>query len=283
MAIDFEKKNLVFPAYLRNEEYKNRCVTFYACQSKVFDTTSTSEALNENSYTEELIEVTQNGSFAPFDSRNVIDGSVTLPFPNSLSDTQQHTWNAEEGLLSQVSSAAWEALKISPKTLSDDQKTKPRKFYDALIKRPDALWGALNNAIGTRKIIKDPGIFQNYSGSQPRNFTLAYTLIPMNQQEAQTIKDLILWFKFYSSPEFNTVGVTMTSPHVFMLHFAGNSHISEMYNMKKCVLTSMNVDYGADGVFSVFQDGFPKQINLSLSFSEMRITYAQEYAGAVIQ
>lgn len=283
MAGEFKTKNLVFPAYLRNDEYKSRCVTFYACQSKILDMTSMDDAREENSFTEELFESAANGSLAPYDSRNTLDGSVTLPFPNSLSDTQQHNWSAEEGLLAQVADAAIKTFLPKPKPLSDDQKTLRRRFWDNLIADPKKLWGAFNNALGTRTTIQDPGIFQTYGGSNPRNFTLAYTFIPMNQQEAQAIKEIILWFKYYSSPEYNLFGVTMTSPHIFMLHFAGNSHISEMYNMKKCVLTSMNVDYGSDGAFSVFQDGFPKQINVSLSFAEMRITYAQEYAGETIK
>lgn len=272
--------NLVFPDYLRNSEYQTRCVTFYACASKIMDTVDTDQALEENALSVEIEESVDAGTFAMYDSRNALKGSVTLPYPNSLSDSQQHRWDAEEGLLSQVTSGA---VNVASSKLGNTKTgAAAKKVLDATGTNAGKLYSGLTNAMGVRKVVKDPGLFQNYSGSQPRSFTMAYTFIPLNQGEAKTIKEIIRWFKYYSSPEFNTLGVTMTSPHIFEVSFAGNPYVSELFNMKKCVITSLNVDYAADGSFALFQDGFPKQINMSMTFAEMRVTYAQEYAGAKI-
>ena len=133
--------------------------------------------------------------------------------------------------------------------------------------------------MGVRKAVIDPGYFQNYTGSTPRTFTMAYTLVPQSQKEAQTIKDIILWFKQYSSPTFVENTPLMGAPFVFNISFAGNQYITDMFKMDKCVLTGISVDYASDGSFMLFKDGFPKQIGLALNFAEVELKYAQEYAG----
>lgn len=275
---------LVFPDYLRGEKYKNRCVTFYACESMVDDTVDTSQALRENAKTVQTSE-TGNGAYAAADVKNQLAGSITLPFPNSLTDSQQHQWTAEQGLLNTVLGMVGNHVMTKTKDLDTAIKNKTGKNTNI----HGALQFAKNNyskiadAFAIRKIIPDPGLFQNYTGSTPRSFTFSYSFVPMSPSEAQTISSIIKWFKYYSSPEFETFGVAMKAPHIFSVVFSGNTYITEMFNMKRCVMTSLNVDYGADGAFSLYQDGFPKQINLSMTFAEMRITYAQEYNGVTIE
>ena len=142
-------------------------------------------------------------------------------------------------------------------------------------------YSAVANAAGVRKAVIDPGYFQNYNGSTPRSFTMAYTLVPQSQKEAQTIKDIILWFKQYSSPTFVPNSPLMGAPFIFNISFAGNQYISDMFKMDKCVLTGISVDYASDGAFMLYKDGFPKQIGLALNFAEVELKYAQDYAGLV--
>ena len=143
------------------------------------------------------------------------------------------------------------------------------------------MYGATLDKFGARKAVIDPGYFQNYNGSTPRSFTMAYTLVPQSQKEAQTIKDIILWFKQYSSPTFVSNSPLMGAPFVFNISFAGNQYISDMFKMDKCVLTGISVDYASDGSFMLYKDGFPKQIGLTLNFAEAELKYAQDYAGLV--
>ena len=110
---------------------------------------------------------------------------------------------------------------------------------------------------------------------------MAYTLVPQSQKEAQTIKDIILWFKQYSSPTFVPNTPLMGAPFIFNISFAGNQYISDMFKMDKCVLTGISVDYASDGAFMLYKDGFPKQIGLALNFAEVELKYAQDYAGLV--
>ena len=227
----------------------------------------------------------KNNGFGIPDGFN-LDSSVTLPYPTSLSDNQSHNWVNTEGAIAQITS---NILNPSGGGSSDpggkNGKGKGKSLTSAFLKKVlgdgKKMYGAALNEFGVRKAIIDPGYFQNYNGSTPRSFTMAYTLVPQSQKEAQTIKDIILWFKQYSSPTFVPNSPLMGAPFIFNISFAGNQYITDMFKMDKCVLTGISVDYASDGSFMLYKDGFPKQIGLTLNFAEVEIKYAQDYAGLV--
>lgn len=276
--------SLVFPSFLSNPAYENKKVTFKALKPSEFDISDSNVMVK--SIKDSIDYVLPGGGEKALDfAKNMadetigipdgfnLDSSVTLPYPISLSDNQNHNWENTEGLISQVTDnilgAAGESLSgkggFVKKVLGDGKK----------------MYAALMNSLGVRKAVIDPGYFQNYNGSTPRSFTMAYTLVPQSQKEAQTIKDIILWFKQYSSPTFISNSPLMGAPFVFNISFAGNQYISDMFKMDKCVLTGISVDYASDGSFMLYKDGFPKQIGLALNFAEVELKYAQDYAGLV--
>ena len=276
--------SLVFPSFLSNPAYENKKVTFKALKPSEFDISDSNVVVK--SIKDSIDYVLPGGGEKALDfAKNMadetigipdgfnLDSSVTLPYPISLSDNQNHNWENTEGIVSQATSnilgATGESLSgkggFVKKVLGDSKK----------------MYGALMNSLGVRKAVIDPGYFQNYNGSTPRSFTMAYTLVPQSQKEAQTIKDIILWFKQYSSPTFISNSPLMGAPFVFNISFAGNQYISDMFKMDKCVLTGISVDYASDGAFMLYKDGFPKQIGLALNFAEVELKYAQDYAGLV--
>lgn len=297
--------SLVFPSFLSNPAYENKKVTFKVIKpsfgstnewamlqsaiSFVFRDDTVSNAISSTAGQ------TSGDAFGIPAGFN-LESSVTLPYPVSLSDNQNHNWENAEGLLAQTTHAVMGAIgkQISNwGSPSDKDKSKKRSFMGKAKGKlskalsfmssgsgsPDKLYGAIANKLGVRKAVIDPGYFQNYTGSTPRTFTMAYTLVPQSQKEAQTIKDIILWFKQYSSPTFVENTPLMGAPFIFNISFAGNQYISDMFKMDKCVLTGISVDYASDGSFMLFKDGFPKQIGLALNFAEVELKYAQEYAG----
>ena len=276
--------SLVFPSFLSTPAYENKKVTFKALKPSEFDISDSNVSVNSIKDTLDYImpgmgkktldtvkdmKTDAIGIPEGFD----LDSSVTLPYPISLSDNQNHNWENTEGLISQLSS---NILGVTGESLS-----KGGGFVQKILGDGKKMYGAVMNKLGVRKAVIDPGYFQNYNGSTPRSFTMAYTLVPQSQKEAQTIKDIILWFKQYSSPTFVPKSPLMGAPFIFNISFAGNQYISDMFKMDKCVLTGISVDYASDGAFMLYKDGFPKQIGLALNFAEVELKYAQDYAGLV--
>ena len=276
--------SLVFPSFLSNPAYENKKVTFKALKPSEFDISDSNVAVK--SIKDSIDYFLPGGGKKALDfAKNMadetigipegfnLDSSVTLPYPISLSDNQNHNWENTEGLLAQVTG---NALSASGESLSGKAA-----FIKKVLGDGKKMYAGLMNSLGVRKAVVDPGYFQNYNGSTPRSFTMAYTLVPQSQKEAQTIKDIILWFKQYSSPTFISNSPLMGAPFVFNISFAGNQYITDMFKMDKCVLTGISVDYASDGSFMLYKDGFPKQIGLALNFAEVELKYAQDYAGLV--
>ena len=278
--------SLVFPSFLSNANYENKKVTFKAMLPSAEKTESAdledsslfskmkvvyNDAAND---TKDLAQSVAGAIPDGFD----LESSVTLPYPVSLSDNQNHNWQNTEGLLAQTSGAA---MNVAGEIASGIKGKITNKYVQSALGNsdPDKLFAAISNNLGIRKNIIDPGYFQNYTGSAPRSFVMAYTLVPQSQRDAQTIKDIILWFKQYSSPTFISGSPLMGAPFLFNISFAGNAYLSDMFKMDKCVLTGISVDYASDGAFMLYSDGFPKQIGLALNFAEVELKYAQDYAG----
>ena len=276
--------SLVFPSFLSNPAYENKKVTFKALKPSEFELSDSNVLVKSVKDTIDYV-LPGGGEKALDFAKNMadetigipdgfnLDSSVTLPYPISLSDNQNHNWENTEGLVAQFSN---NILSASGESLSNKGG-----FVKKVLGDGKKMYAALMNSLGVRKAVIDPGYFQNYNGSTPRSFTMAYTLVPQSQKEAQTIKDIILWFKQYSSPTFISNLPLMGAPFIFNISFAGNQYISDMFKMDKCVLTGISVDYASDGSFMLYKDGFPKQIGLALNFAEVELKYAQDYAGLV--
>ena len=297
--------SLVFPSFLSTPAYENKKVTFKALKPNEWDTSESNVLFKGVKDTIDFVmpglgkktldafNDMKDSAIGIPDGFN-LDSSVTLPYPISLSDNQNHNWENTEGIMSQLTN---NILNASGESLSNwidkgDDDGKGGKGGKGGIRGKMAIlkkvlgdgkkmYSAIANKAGVRKAVIDPGYFQNYNGSTPRSFTMAYTLVPQSQKEAQTIKDIILWFKQYSSPTFVPNSPLMGAPFIFNISFAGNQYISDMFKMDKCVLTGISVDYASDGAFMLYKDGFPKQIGLALNFAEVELKYAQDYAGLV--
>ena len=291
--------SLVFPSFLSTPAYENKKVTFKALKPSEFnlsDSTvgvkavketidyvvnnATQKKLNAGQNTQDFINSVKNNGFGIPDGFN-LDSSVTLPYPTSLSDNQNHNWENTEGTIAQLTNSIISATgeswsgKGDPSGKKGGKKSLKSIFLKKVLGDGKKLYGTLMNNLGVRKAVVDPGYFQNYNGSTPRSFTMAYTLVPQSQKEAQTIKDIILWFKQYSSPTFVPNTPIMGAPFIFTISFAGNQYITDMFKMDKCVLTGISVDYASDGSFMLYKVG------LTLNFAEVELKYAQDYAGLV--
>lgn len=282
---------LVFPENLRSDENKFRTVTFSALASPNANKNkdkSLQGAVQETvkEITEALTPISDIASYLKNDNMT-LTSQVSLPYPNNISDNQDHSWNRENGFISGAISGGLGALAkgLGGKLDKFANKFTSTKKLKGVVKgvvgdvSADTRIGQFANYAGIRKPVLDPGLFQNYTGSNPRNFVMAYTFMPNNSKEAQKIKEIILWFKKYSSPTLVTGSAVMLAPYCFNIDFGSNPYISEMFNMKCAVITNLQVDYGADGSFQLFQDGFPKQINLTMNFAESELTYSNSYGG----
>ena len=228
--------SLVFPSFLSNPEYENKKVTFKTLKPNNISLSDSKMASKLLQFTTKIMGGDGSQAVNSVDKTIAsatgipegfdLDSSVTLPYPISLSDNQNHNWENTEGLLGQGATAGFNIVREGAgEFLKGNLSTLLGKFTGQL--DASKVYAGTMNHLGVRKAVVDPGYFQNYNGSAPRSFTMAYTLVPQSQKEAQTIKDIILWFKQYSSPTFVSGTPLMGAPFIFNISFAGNQYITD--------------------------------------------------------
>ena len=126
-------------------------------------------------------------------------------------------------------------------------------------------------AIERGKIIT-PRMELMFAGLGRRNFSYEFTFIPKSKQESEQVEKIIKSFKVHMHANFVNGNVReMEIPDFFNIRYMyktnENSHLNKI---STCVLTKLDVNYGADRYVS-YEDGAPQTTKISLSFTELEI------------
>ena len=123
--------------------------------------------------------------------------------------------------------------------------------------------------------------FAVYGGPAYRTFAFNFSLMPLSLKDAETIRDIIKFFKINSAPKQIAANLARIYelPKAFGITYHNKGKPNQFMNrIGKCALTNIGVTYGGDK-FNVF-DGtdVPVQIELSLSFTELQLQDSQSMA-----
>jgi hypothetical protein len=178
-----------------------------------------------------------------------------------------------------------------------------------------ALGGLASQALG---VVTNPQMQLLYRGVNLREFQLEFILTPKTSAEAQTVKNICDSFAYFSLPGIagamvGTSGQFLTPPQVFSIQFQflGASGLvgqitntissalsasglgfltqtnnitggtpSKTFTVNDCVLTDVNIDYAPNG-WATYDDGYPVQTRINLSFRETTIYTKNNFNGSV--
>ena len=192
---------------------------------------------------------------------------IALPLPNELADSQSHQWDSTTGFVSDIA----QAVKGAGGELVES--ATGGKISGNIIAKGVA---NASSKAGFRQPLIDPGYFQDYKGTEPREFTFNWDLVPNNIDEAYNIFSIIYNLKKYTLPKSTINGVSMLSPYLFEIQI-GNEIINALMNMNNVVCKSMTVNYSVDNSLQMFADGMPKYISLNMTFAERALVTADFY------
>jgi hypothetical protein len=159
-----------------------------------------------------------------------------------------------------------------------------------------------------------------YRGINLREFQLEFILTPKSSAEAQTVKNICDTFTYYSLPDIaggasGSSGQYLVPPQLFSINFRflGQNNIlgsignvissaltnsglgfltseqvsvdsgtqAKIFTIKTCVLNNVSIDYAPNG-WATYNDGYPIQTRLVLSFKEVSMYTKQDMVGSVI-
>lgn len=146
----------------------------------------------------------------------------------------------------------------------------------------DDIFGALSGAI------LNPNTELLFESTDMRNFSLNFKLVPRNPDETIQINSIIKAFKQTMLPrkrvdsvfKVGTEGVQngfISVPDLCRVSFmkAGAEH-PRLPRYKMCAITQVDVNYTPDGAYATYSDGQSVAINLSISFQETKLLFAED-------
>ena len=244
------------------------------------------------------------------------DGTILLPIPSNVSDANNVSYgesrlnglaaaaisvaekNVNKGLDSLLGGAANFDIKSDiddvgikiRDMMGGDATTAATTAADVITKQLTA--SAVNifdaNVTANQLLARSNGEIINpnleilFSDVTLRSFAFKYKLTPRNKNEAEQVKLIIRAFKRNMAPQaIGSDGASdffLRSPNVFKLRYrSGNKDHPFLNRFKQCFLTDMQTRYTGEGTYSIYDDGTPVSMELSLSFKELQPIYDLDY------
>lgn len=229
-------------------------------------------------------------------TRETIGQPVFLPIQSSITDQNSADWqggnlNYIDQQLINLSGAAMNAQSYDDlvrgvsKSLSQvfsDIKSSSKEIKVALAEQAVGVTGLLGR-FGT---VLNPNLELLFTGPQLRPFEFQFKMSAREKKEADTIKEIINFFKKNMAPRGKSGEIFLRAPNTFFIEYQyGNpdptvQDLTEhqgINKIKECALLNCAVDYTPNGTYMTYQDGTMVSYTLSLSFQELEPIYSGDY------
>ena len=225
-------------------------------------------------------------------NRSITTSAIALYMPNSIKAGYKQNYDPEEaGIAGDLEALG--ASVPSGAASADQIKAFLGGTAGIAIKEGKKLVGELVSLAGAgdpiRFLQKRSGLALNprneqfYNSPDFRTFTYDFDFWPRNKDEAKAVQDIILIFKYNSSPgKADAAGSQFHIPNYFKISYMHRGEVNSNLNLiSACYCTGVSVDYAPDGQPSFFDDGSPVHTKLTVEFVEDRIlTKSDIEAGA---
>ena len=220
--------NLVFPSDLRSITSQNG--QSYRIDIAAF-TYKSSSPLGT------LGEIVSNVAGRAGNQLSVFTGhSASLLLPMKINDVQTLTWSQE-----------------SLKAIADSYSYGVIRITDII--------GAPSG------ITINPALFMMFHHPNFKSYDMTWQLIANNEQETETIANIVNFFKYESSPRSR--GIYMEYPSIFRMKLYPEDKFT--FKLKPAIVEAVAVDYTGPGFPSFQRNGAPVNVNLTVRFKEIEV------------
>jgi hypothetical protein len=273
--------DFVYPEGIRNS--KQDVIKFTMLEYKPSGTGATQSAGQSD-------RKTKNG--IPVD--RTILGSVVLPIPNNISDTNSMDWgsNSMNALEAALAAAAFTGItggigkgvqsfgKSMEAFVGEDKSGKAigAAFAGAAVGGNSA--AILSRAEGA---VINPNLELLFNGPQLRPFNFTFKLAAREKRESEQIINILNFFKRGSSAIKTESNLFLKAPHTFSIQYlhmgqGGKDH-PFIGRIKECALQSVTTSYTPEGQYATFSDGVMVSYQLTMQFQELEPIFNNDYAG----
>jgi hypothetical protein len=216
-------------------------------------------------------------------------GTVRLPIPNNLKDNMNVSYGTPS--LGPTVGAALENILANPPADNSIEAVGSTLVGSGSAALTGAAASLVNNSAAGQAASSYFGIavnpYQTVLFEKPdfKKHTFSWKLIPKNEQESATIRNIVRTFQYHMSPgvgdnSVNAPGLFFSYPSMVVISLFPSSEF--LYRFKPCVLQSVNVDYapGSSPSFYKRTSGAPAAVNITLSLTEIEYWTNKDFLGS---
>ena len=220
-------------------------------------------------------------------------GSVTLPVPTAVSDSNSASWgedkmNAGQMMASEIAmqaitggvgtgiDAAEKALDAGTMQGKDEVKDALKQYF---VGQATGVKGILARTEG--KII-NPNMELIFNSPQLRDFSFTWKMSPRSEKESIVIKKIIRMFKQSMAPKKTESELFLRAPNTYKLQFihaATRKEHNFLPLIKECAMTGFNVNYTPDGNYATYRNSAMVAVELSFTFKELEPIFNNDYGN----
>lgn len=214
--------------------------------------------------------------------------SVYLAIQGGISDSNGVGWNEEVLNPLQIAGA-----RVAMTTMDEGVSAGINEIGEMVANatgftgdlRKAIIASATESAIGanilprTSRAIFNPNVELLFNGPQLRAFNFNFKMTPRSKPEADTVLEIVKFFKVNMAPKTVGSGLFLKAPNVFRVEYIYKDAPNHpgINLVKDCALQNCSVDYTPDGSYMTLPDGAMFSYNLTLSFMELLPIYQSDY------
>lgn len=181
-------------------------------------------------------------------------GGLRLPIPRKLVDNQTVSWG-EQSATSVMGSTALAAGGV-------------RSFGRVGNFLSTAIGGSKNGIEAVLGHAVNPLFFLFFQRPNYKEYSFSWSFAPENEKESKSLEEIIAAFKKHQLP--TNLGYSLKYPDLAVMKiFTGKNN--EFFDMKPCIIQSVQVDYTPAGGPAFLSDGKPSVVTLSVAFKEIQL------------
>ena len=214
-------------------------------------------------------------------SQRRLKTAIALHIPNQLSVRYGVQWADDDTSALAIANAAGTEIM---KAIQGDKKAEVGSAAQAIIANMALTKGPQASGVSAATgLAANPKKEQIFKGVDFRTFSFEYQFFPRDAIEAKNVLKIIETFKYHMHPEFkDDNNFVYIYPSEFDIeYFTNGVENKNLHRHTSCVLTSMNVNYTPNGVFSTFDNGMPTHINMTLEFREIALLTKDKIADGL--
>ena len=221
-------------------------------------------------------------------------GTVVLPIPAGISDTNACNWQGND-LDALKGAAAAAAMSGITQGIGAMVGAIGKGFGDAN-KDPDTksllatgLAAAASGGDGAALLSRTEGVVINpnmellFNGPTLRPFSFTFKMSARSEAEAKQIIKILNFFKRGMSPIKTKSNLFLKTPHTFKIQYLhlgknGDDH-PYIGRIKECALQSVVVSYTPEGQYATYTDGVMVSYEMQMQFQELEPIFNSDYEG----